>query len=126
MWTDVPVSPSSSVAVMSEALLSDSGWEIVELGEIQEDMNYDGTPVKAPPTSRRKIMPPTPQQSLQSSIGNTGRRIKKEWPTKSTKKDSKSTKTDCNNNLGVPGEMGGALENVGCAGKGMPGTQGRN
>ena len=34
--------------------------------ENQEDMNYD--PVKAPPTSRRKIMPPTPQQSLQPSI----------------------------------------------------------
>ena len=28
--TDVPVSPSSAVAVMSETLLSDSGWEIVE------------------------------------------------------------------------------------------------
>ena len=31
-------------------------------------MNYEGTPVTAPPTSTRKIMPPTPQQSLQSSI----------------------------------------------------------
>ena len=36
--------------------------------EKQEDMNYDGTPVKAPPASRRKIMPPTPRQSLQPSI----------------------------------------------------------
>ena len=36
--------------------------------ESQEDMTYDGTPVKAPPASRRKIMPPTPQQSLQPSI----------------------------------------------------------
>ena len=77
----VPVSPSSSVAVMSEVLVSDSDWDIVELQpssfsgkrqafcvENQEDMNYDGTLVKAPPASRRKIMPPAPQQSLQPSI----------------------------------------------------------
>ena len=31
-------------------------------------MNCDGTPVKAPPAPRRKIMPPTPQPSLQPSI----------------------------------------------------------
>ena len=31
-------------------------------------MYCDGTPVKAPPASRRKIMPPTPQQSPQPSI----------------------------------------------------------
>ena len=31
-------------------------------------MNSDGTPVKAPPASRRKIKPPTPQQSPQPSI----------------------------------------------------------
>ena len=36
--------------------------------ENQENMSYEGTPVKAPPASRRKIMPPTPQQSSQSSI----------------------------------------------------------
>ena len=35
--------------------------------ENQEDTNCDGTPVKAPSASRRKIMPPTPQQSLQPS-----------------------------------------------------------
>ena len=77
---DVPVSPSSLV-VMSETLVSDSDCEIVEpqsfslsrrrqavCVENQEDMNYDGTPMKAPPASRRKIMPPTPHQSLQSSI----------------------------------------------------------
>ena len=33
----------------------------------QEDMNFDGTPVKAPSASRR-IIPPTPQQSLQPSF----------------------------------------------------------
>ena len=75
------VIPSSSLVVMSEALLSDSDWEIVEQQsfsfsrkrqavcvENQEDMNYDGTPVKAPLASRRKIMPPTPQQSLQRRL----------------------------------------------------------
>ena len=31
-------------------------------------MTCEGTPVKAPPASGRKIMSPTPQQSLQSSI----------------------------------------------------------
>ena len=78
--TDVLDFPSSLV-VMSEAFLSDSDWEIVEpqsfsfskkrhavCVENQEDMNYEGTPVKAPPASRRKIMPHTPQQSLQPSI----------------------------------------------------------
>ena len=61
--------------------LSDSDWEIAEpqsfsfsrkrqafCVENQEDMNYDGTAVKAPPASRGKMMPPIPQQSLQSSI----------------------------------------------------------
>ena len=78
--TDV-LDSTSSLVVMSEALLSDSDWQVVEpqpfsfsrkrhvfCVESQEDTNYDGTPVKAPPTSRRKIMPPTPQQSLQPSF----------------------------------------------------------
>ena len=77
--TDVLLLPSSSVVVMSEALLSDSDWENVEpqsfsfsrkrqavCVENEEGMNFDGMSVKAPPASRRKIMPPTPQQ--QSSI----------------------------------------------------------
>ena len=34
----------------------------------QEEMSYEGTPVKAPPTSRRRMMPPTPQQSSHSSL----------------------------------------------------------
>ena len=37
--------------------------------ENQEDMSYEGTPVKEPPTYRRKIMLPTPQQRSHSSIG---------------------------------------------------------
>ena len=36
--------------------------------ENQEEMCYEGTPVKAPPASRRRMMPPTPQQSSYSSI----------------------------------------------------------
>ena len=31
-------------------------------------MSYDGTPVKAPPNTRRRMMPPTPQQSSLSSF----------------------------------------------------------
>ena len=36
--------------------------------ENHEGMSSEGTLVKAPLASRRKIMPPTPQQSSQSSI----------------------------------------------------------
>ena len=43
--------------------------------EDQEGVNCEGTPVKAPPASRRKIMPPTPQQSSYSSIET------KQWQT---------------------------------------------
>ena len=39
--------------------------------ESQEDMNFDGTPVKAPSASRRRIMPPTPLQSPQPSLEGT-------------------------------------------------------
>ena len=39
--------------------------------ESQEDMSYEGTLVKAPPTSRRRMMPPTPQQSSHSSVEAT-------------------------------------------------------
>ena len=36
-----------------------------------EEMSYEGTPVKATPTSRRRMMLPTPQQSSRSSIEDT-------------------------------------------------------
>ena len=78
--TDVLVSPSSAVAEMNEGVSSDSDWEHVEpqsfsfskkrsivCVENQEDVSYEGTPVKAPPQARR-MMPPTPQQSSYSSI----------------------------------------------------------
>ena len=37
----------------------------------QEDMNFDGTPAKAPSASGRRITPPTPQQSTQLSFEST-------------------------------------------------------
>ena len=37
-------------------------------------MSYEGSPVKAPPTSRRKMMPPTPQQISHSSADDS------QWP----------------------------------------------
>ena len=52
-----------------------SDWEFVEsqsfpfckkrsivCAENQGEMSYEGTPVKAPPSTRRRMMPPTPQQ----------------------------------------------------------------
>ena len=73
--TDVLVSPSSKVAVLSVAVLSDSDWEIVEpqsfsfsrKRSVVRVENHEGTRVKAPPASR-KIMPPPPQQSSHSWI----------------------------------------------------------
>ena len=44
----------------------------------QEDMNFDGTPVKAPSASRRMIMPPTPQQSPQPPLEGTPRQVEVE------------------------------------------------
>ena len=86
-WTSVPVvievrvSSTSAVAEMREGVSSDSDWESVEPQsfsfsrkrsifsvENQQDMSYAGTPVKAPPTSGRRMSPPTPQQSSYSSI----------------------------------------------------------
>ena len=78
--TEVHVS-TASLAVMSAALLSGSDCETVEpqscslsrkrqalCVESQEGMNDGGTSAQSPPASRRKIMPPTPQQSRQRSI----------------------------------------------------------
>ena len=73
--------PTSAVVVRSEPLVSDSDWEVVEpqsfsfsrkrravCVENQENMSCEGTRVKAPLPSSRKIMPPTPQQGSQSPI----------------------------------------------------------
>ena len=56
--TDVSVSPAT-VGVLGEASPSDSDCEIVK---------PQFSPVNAPLASRRKILPPTPQQSPQPSI----------------------------------------------------------
>ena len=71
------VSTSSAVAVMCEGVSSDAAWEFVEpqsssfsekrpdvCVENQEDMSHEGTPVKAPPASRRRTMPPTGELAL--------------------------------------------------------------
>ena len=65
-----------NVHVACEAVFSDSDCEFVEprtlsltrkrkacCVESQENMNFDEAPVKAPPATRRKATPPTPQQS---------------------------------------------------------------
>ena len=39
----------------------------MEQGEKQGEMSYEGSPMKAPPTYRRRMMPPTPQQFSLSS-----------------------------------------------------------
>ena len=79
--TDVLVSSSSAVAVKCEGASSDSDWEFVEpwsfsfsnkrsivCVENQADVSFEGTPVKAPLAARRRMVPPTPQQSSHSSI----------------------------------------------------------
>ena len=78
--TVVPVSPSSVVTERFGDVSLDSDWEFVEpqssffskkrsseLEENQGEMGYEGSPVKASPYTRRRMMPPTPQQILHSS-----------------------------------------------------------
>ena len=77
----VAVSPSSVVTEVCDGFSLDSDWEFVEpqsfsfskkrssVGEEnQGEMGYEGSPVKAPPNTRRRIMPPTPQQISFSSM----------------------------------------------------------
>ena len=72
--SDVLVSPSSVVAEMCEGVSSDSVWEGVEpqsfsfskersfvCAENQRETSYEGSPVKAPPSTRRRMTPPTLQ-----------------------------------------------------------------
>ena len=78
---DVGGTAPSVVTVMCEGVPSDSEWDFVEpqsfsfskkrnfaCAENQEDMNYEGTPVKAPPCPERRMMTPLPQQSSFSSM----------------------------------------------------------
>ena len=74
--TDVLVSLSSVVIVFCDDVSGESDGEFVEpqsssfskkrsldCAVSQEEMRYEGSPVKALALSRRKMMPPTPQQS---------------------------------------------------------------
>ena len=79
--TDVVETAPSVVTVMCEGVLSDSEWDFVgpqsfslsrkrnfACVEEEEDMNYEGTPVNAPPCPNRRAMTPLPQQSSFSSM----------------------------------------------------------
>ena len=78
---DVGEAAPSVVTVICGGVPSDSARDFVELQsfsfskkhnfacvEEQEDMNYDGTLVKAPPCSKKRMRTPLPQQSPFSSM----------------------------------------------------------
>ena len=64
-WVVVLVSPSSVLTEFCDGLSCCSDWEFVEP---QKEMRYESSQVKAPPMSRRRMMPPTPLQSSYSSF----------------------------------------------------------
>ena len=72
MWTDVLVLPSSVVTEFCDVSSMCSDWEFVEpqsfslskkrafcCTDMQEEMRYEGSPVKAHPPSRRRMTPST-------------------------------------------------------------------
>ena len=74
---DVPVSPSSVVTELCGVSPCGSDWEFVEPQsfssstkrahcgtDTQEEMRYEGSPVKAPPITRRRMTPPAPMQKF--------------------------------------------------------------
>ena len=74
--TDVPVSPSSVVTEFCDGFPFCSDWEFVEPQSFsfskkrahswtvtQEEMRFEGSQAKAPPLSRRSMMPPAPLQN---------------------------------------------------------------
>ena len=73
--TDVPVSPSSLVTEMCEVSSCCSEREFAEpqsfsfcCTDKQEEMRYEGSPVKALPFSRRRMTPLTPMQNSCASF----------------------------------------------------------
>ena len=75
--TDVPDSPSSVVTEFCGGFSCCLDWEFVEPQSFsfsqsctvtQEEMWFEGPQVKAPPQSRRRMMPPTPLQNSYSSF----------------------------------------------------------
>ena len=83
----VGVSAPSVVTVVCEDVPSDSGWDFLwnrsllsiskkrnfACVEGQEDMNYEGTPKKASPCPKRRMITPLPQQSSFSSMEEESR-----------------------------------------------------
>ena len=79
--SDVVVSPSSVVTEMCEVSPCCSDWDFVEpqsfsfskkralcCSDKQEEMRYEGSPVKAPSFSRKRMTPPTPMQYSYASF----------------------------------------------------------
>ena len=79
--TDVLVSPSSLVTEFCDSFSFCAAWELVEPQSFssskkrahsctvtQEEMRFESSQVKAPPQSRRRLMPPTPLQNSYSSF----------------------------------------------------------
>ena len=77
----VLVSPSSVVTEVCDGFSLGSDWEFVEPQSFsfskmrarvwtatQEEMRYESSHGKAPPLSRRRMMPPTPLQNSYSSF----------------------------------------------------------
>ena len=78
---DVPVSPSSVVTEFCEVSSLCSDREFVELQSFsfykkralcftstQEEMRFQGSQVKTPPITRRRMTPPTPMQNSYTSF----------------------------------------------------------
>ena len=79
--TDVLVSPSSVVTELCDGFSCCSDWEFVEPQSFsfskkrahsctvsQEEIRFEEPQVKAPPLSRRRMMPPTPLQNSYSTF----------------------------------------------------------
>ena len=70
---DVPVFPSSVVTELCDGFCCGSDWDLVEpqsfSGTVtQKEMWSEEPQVKAPPISRRRVMPPTPLQNSYASF----------------------------------------------------------
>ena len=79
--TDVLVSPSSVFTEFCDVSSMCFDWDFVEpqfslfskkrahcCTSTQEEIRYEGSPVKAPPLSRRRMTPPTPMQNSYTSF----------------------------------------------------------
>ena len=84
--TDVLVSPSSVVTEFCDGSSLCADREFVEpqsfsfsilrahcCTDTQEEMRYEGSPVKAPPITRRRMTPPAPMQNSCTSFEGAGK-----------------------------------------------------